>query len=209
MGAEDASLFRARDNLESLYATTALRQLYIALWRGHVEGWPVDRFEIATGLSLTWQGELREDLPPMPRFLNRLLALPIDEQNGLFGELETRIDANIDQAVEAGTFERGVETIRAESLTVVSRETVHVHKASGAATELVEILRRDPLDPTTAEDALALRDRLTKAGKASPPDAQPALRARRPGPRRAVAHARGRRHRPARPHGPPRLARDH
>ena len=167
MGAEDASLFRARDNLESLYATTALRQLYIALWRGHVEDWPVDRFETATGLSLTWQGELREDLPPMPRFLNRLLALPIDEQNGLFGELETRIDANIDQAVETGTFERGVETIRAESLTVVSRETVHVHKASGAATELVEILRRDPLDPTTAEDALALRDRLTEAGKAS------------------------------------------
>ena len=167
MGAEDASLFRARDNLESLYATTALRQLYIALWRGHVEDWPVDRFETATGLSLTWQGELREDLPPMPRFLNRLLALPIDEQNGLFGELETRIDANIDQAVEAGTFERGVETIRAESLTVVSRETVHVHEASGAATELVEILRRDPLDPTTSGDALALRDRLTEAGKAS------------------------------------------
>ena len=181
MCAEDASLFRARDNLESLHATTALRQLYIALWRGHVEGWPVDRFETATGLSLTWQGEIREDLPPMPKFLNRLLALPIDEQNGLFGELETRIDANIDQAVEAGTFERGVETIRAESLTVVSRETVHVHGEpgpwprrgrvspanAGAATELVEILRRDPLDPTTAEDALALRDRLTEAGKAS------------------------------------------
>ena len=165
MGAEDASLFRARDNLESLYATTALRQLYIALWRGHIDGWPIDRFETATGLSLTWQGELKEDLPPMPKFLNRLLALPIDEQNDLFGELETRIDANIDQAVEAGTFERGVETIRAESLTVVSRETVH--ETAGAATELVEILRRDPLKPTTVEDALALRDQLTKAGKAS------------------------------------------
>ena len=167
MGAEDASLFRARDNLESLYATTALRQFYVALWRGHIDGWPIDRFETATGLSLTWQGELKEDLPPMPKFLNRLLALPIDEQNELFGELETRIDANIDQAVEAGTFERGVETIRAESLSVVSRETVHLHEASGAATELVEILRRDPLKPTTVEDALALRDRLAKAGKTS------------------------------------------
>ncbi len=167
MGAEDASLFRARDNLESLYATTALRQFHIALWRGHIDGWPIDRFETATGLSLTWQGELKEDLPPMPKFLNRLLALPIDEQNELFGELETRIDANIDQAVEAGTFERGVETIRAESLSVVSRETVHLHEASGAATELVEILRRDPLKPTMVEDALALRDRLAKAGKAS------------------------------------------
>ncbi len=167
MGTEDAGLFRARDNLESLYAITALRQFYVALRRGHIDGWPIDRFEDATGLSLTWQGELKEDLPPMPKFLNRLLALPIDEQNDLFGELETRIDANIDQAVEAGTFERGVETIRAESLSVVSRETVHVHEASGAATELVEILRRDPLEPTTAEDALTLRERLAKAGKAS------------------------------------------
>ena len=166
MGAEDASLFRARDNLESLYATTALRQFYIALWRGHIQAWPIDRFQDSTGLSLTWQGGIKEDLPPMPKFLNRLLALPIDEQNGLFGELETRIDANIDQAVEAGTFEQGVETIRAGSLTIVSRETVHVHEASGAATELVEILRRDPLEPTTSGDALALRDQLDKAGKA-------------------------------------------
>ena len=167
MGAEDASLFRARDNLESLYATTALRQFYIALWRGHIEGWPVDRFEDATGLSLTWQGEIKEDLPPMPRFLNRLLALPIDEQNALFAELETRIDANIDQAVEAGTFERGVETIRADSLAVLSRETVHVHEATEAATELVEIRRRDPLRPTTTQDALALRERLIASGKQS------------------------------------------
>ena len=208
MGAEDASLFRARDNLESLYATTALRQFYIALWRGHIQAWPIDRFQDATGLSLTWQGELKEDLPPMPKFLNRLLALPIDEQNGLFGELETRIDANIDQAVEAGTFEQGVETIRAASLSVVSRETVHVHEASGAATELVEILRRDPLEPTTAEDALALRDQLDKAGKA------PRLMRNRRSGRVALVHdaplphAGGWRRRPPHPHGPPRLAQD-
>ena len=37
-------------------------------------------------------------------------------------------------------------------------KTVHVHEASGAATELVEIVRRDRLVPLTAGDALALRD---------------------------------------------------
>ena len=118
----------------------------------------MDRFEDATGLKLIWEGSLKEDLPPMPRFLNRLLALPIAEQNELFAELEARIEANIEQAIEAGTHEQGVETIRADSLTVASRETVHVHEASGAATELVEIVRRDRLVPLAAEDALALRD---------------------------------------------------
>ena len=118
----------------------------------------MDRFEDATGLKLIWEGSLKEDLPPMPRFLNRLLALPITEQNELFAELEARIEANIEQAIEAGTHEQGVETIRADSLTVASRETVHVHEASGAATELVEIVRHDRLVPLQADDALALRD---------------------------------------------------
>ena len=158
MGGDDATLFRASDNLESPYAKVALRQFYIALWRGNIAGWSMDRFEDATGLKLIWEGSLKEDLPPMPRFLNRLLALPIAEQNELFAELETRIEANIEQAIEAGTHEQGVETIRADSLTVASRETDHVHEASGAATELVEIVRRDRLVPLTAGDALALRD---------------------------------------------------
>ena len=39
----------------------------------------------------------------MPRFLNRLLALPIAEQNQLFAELEQRIASNIEQAIEAGS----------------------------------------------------------------------------------------------------------
>ena len=158
MGGGDATLFRAGDNLESPYAKAALRQFYIALWRGNIAGWSMDRFEDATGLKLIREGALKEDLPPMPRFLNRLLALPIAEQNELFAELETRIEANIEQAIEAGTHEQGVETIRADSLRIASREAVHVHEASGAATELVEIVRRDRLAPLTADDALALRD---------------------------------------------------
>ena len=156
MGGDDTALFRASDNLESLYAKSALRQFYIALWRGHIEGWSLARFEEATGLKLTWEGSLKEDLPPMPKFLNRLLALPIAEQNALFAALEARIEANIDHAIEAGTFERGVETIASDSLSTGARETVFVHEASGAETELVEVLRRDRLEPLTADAALKL-----------------------------------------------------
>ena len=154
MGGDDTALFRASDNLESLYAKSALRQFYIALWRGHIEGWSLAGFEEATGLKLTWEGSLKEDLPPMSQFLNRLLALPIAEQNTLFAALETRIEANIEHAMEAGTFERGVETIAADSLSVASRETVFVHEGSGADTEIVEIARKDRLEPLTTDAAL-------------------------------------------------------
>ena len=159
MGGSDAALFRESDNLESVYARAALRQFYGALWRGSIEGWTLERFEKATGLKLTWEGSLKEDLPPMPRFLNRLLALPIAEQNQLFAELESRIASNIEQAIEAGSYEVGVETVTADSLAIAGRETLYEHPGTGAATELVEIVRRDKLVPLTAESALEIGER--------------------------------------------------
>ena len=156
MGGDDQALFRESDNLESLYAKAALRRFYIALWRGNIPGWSLDRFADATGLKLVHEGNLKEDLPPMPRFLNRLLALPIDEQNQLFAELEERIAANIEQAMEAGAYEVGVETVRADSLAIAGRETLYEHPGTGALTELVEIIRRDRLEPLAADVALEI-----------------------------------------------------
>ena len=154
---EGNAMFRPEDNLESPYAKAALRRLYIALWRGNIAGWSLERFETATGLSLTYEGGLKEDLPPMPKFLNRLLALPIAEQNALFAALEERIAALIAEAMESGSYDRGVETVHADSLVLASREPVFTHEATGAVTELCEIRRRDKLEPLTAETALALR----------------------------------------------------
>ena len=169
MGGDDQALFRESDNLESLYARAALRQFYSSLWLERIAGWTVERFEKATGLKVDHKGGLKEELPPMPRFLNRLLALPIDEQNELFAQLEERIAANIEQAVEAGTYHAGVETVRADSLTLAGRESIYNHPGTGASTELVEILRRDRLEPTTAEAALEI------GGRNPGPDGRPAL----------------------------------
>ena len=169
MGGSDAALFRESDNLESAYAKAALRQFYSALWRGCIEGWNVERFQESTGLKIVHEGGLKDELPPMPKFLNRLLALPIAEQNQLFAELEARIAANIEAAIEAGSYEVGVETVTADSLIVSGRETLYEHPGTGAATELVEIVRRDRLEPLTAEAALEI-------GKRDPgPDGKPRL----------------------------------
>ena len=156
MGGSDAALFRESDNLESAYAKAALRQFYSALWRGRIDGWNAERFQDSTGLKIVHEGGLKDDLPPMPKFLNRLLALPIAEQNQLFAELEERIAANIEQAIEAGSYEVGVETVVADSLAIAGRETLYEHPGTGAATELVEIVRRDRLEPLGADAALAM-----------------------------------------------------
>ena len=166
--AQAGGLFRAEDNLESVYAKAALRLLYLALARGDVDGWTLERFETATGLSLlTGEGAVREALPPMSRFMNRLLALPIDDQNALFAALEVRIAAKVAEAVEGGVYEQGVETVRADSLILESREAVFVHAASGAATALCAIRRRDRLKALTADGALRMRSEALAAGRSA------------------------------------------
>jgi len=148
-------LFRSDDNLESIYGRAALRQLYVLLHAGKVEGCSLQAFEDATGLRLTdGDGSLREDLPPITTFLNRLLALTIDLQNTLFGAFEDLLRTRIEGAVASGTYDLGVETVTAESLTVTDRRTLYTHPQTGAETQVFTITRRDRNQPFTLADAL-------------------------------------------------------
>ncbi len=162
MGDDNATLFRECDNFESEYARAALRMFYLDLYAGRVGHWSAERFEGETGLRITdGDGQLLTDLPPMHTFLNRLLALEISEQNELFSHLEELVETNIRDAIESGTYNRGVERITAAGLEVVSRESA-AQSAAGAATQLVEILRRDRLRPLKLGDALEIRARERK-----------------------------------------------
>ena len=146
----DESLFRAEDNLESPHALSALRLMYLSIHHDHVPGWTEQRFTESTGLVLSdSEGGFKDSLPPMPRFLNRLLALPIDEQNDLFGHFQARLHAVIQAAKDAGVYNQGVEAIVADSLVVKCRHP------GPEGTEIVEIARRDALKPFTADQAVA------------------------------------------------------
>jgi predicted RNA methylase len=152
-------LFRADDNLESPYGRAALRQLYLLLFAGKVPGCSLEAFQGATGLHLTDQdGSLREELPPITTFLNRLLALTIELQNTLFGVFEGLLRAKIEGARASGTYDVGIETLTAESLTVIQRQVVHVHPTTGAETQVFTVRRRERNQP------LALTEALDRAG---------------------------------------------
>ncbi len=151
-------LFRAEDNLEGDQARAALRQFYMLLVQGAIKGCSLQRFEEATGLSLTFEGgTLKEYLPPITTFLNRLLALPIALQNTVFTAFEELLNARIEAAIALGIHDVGLETIRAESLIVTDRRTVWQHE-SGAETRLFTVQRKDRNQPLSVDEALTIRD---------------------------------------------------
>lgn len=150
------NMFRPQDNLESAYARDALRQLYGLLADGKVEGCSLLAFEAATGLSLLDDGGLKDELPPITTFLNRMLALTIDLQNIIFEIFEGLLANRIEGAIASGTFEMGLETLRAESFMVSARETIYTHPGTGAVTQLLTIERKDRVAPLRVADARAL-----------------------------------------------------
>jgi P-loop containing NTP hydrolase pore-1/C-terminal domain on Strawberry notch homologue len=147
-------LFRPEDNLESPYARDALRQLYRRLYRGDVAGCSLGAFEDATGLSLTDDNGLKDDLPPITTFLNRLLALTIDMQAVLFSAFEELLDARIEGAIAAGVYDLGLETLRAESFRVTDARVIYTHPGSGAETQLLSIAQKQRNTPLSLIDAL-------------------------------------------------------
>jgi hypothetical protein len=147
-------LFRPEDNLESPYARDALRQLYRRLYRGDVAGCSLGAFEDATGLSLTDDNGLKDDLPPITTFLNRLLALTIHMQGILFTAFEELLAQRIEGAIAAGIYDLGLETLRAESFRVTDARVIYTHPGSGAETQLLTIAEKRRNTPTSLADAL-------------------------------------------------------
>ena len=151
-------LFRPEDNLESPYARDALRQLYVLLYAGKVEQCSLATFESMTGLSLTdGRGCLKDELPPITTFLNRLLALTIDMQNVLFTVFEQLLSAKVESAIAAGSYDLGLETLSADSFTVTGSEPIYVHPATGAETRLLTIAMQERNQPVPLEKAFELR----------------------------------------------------
>ena len=146
-------LFRPEDNLESYYARDALRQLYHLLVRGKVEGCSLERFEEATGLKLMDANGIKDELPPITTFLNRLLALTIDLQNVLFTAFEQLLNARIEGAIASGTYDAGLETLRAESFVVAERRVIYTHPGTGAQTRLLTITERRRNRPVGLQEA--------------------------------------------------------
>lgn len=134
------NLFDPADNLESTYAKEALHRWFGLLFTGKLEAVTLARFEQLTGLSIEGpDGSMVDDLPTIQRWLNRILALPIALQNGIFDEFLGLVEARIDAARQAGTLDLGVETILVEHFEVLSDTLLRTDARSGATTHLLQL----------------------------------------------------------------------
>ena len=146
------NLFDPADNLESEYAKDALVTWFNLLDQGKLTSTTMDDFCARTGLELyDSDGNLKEELPPIQRWLNRLLALPIGLQNVIFDEFLSLVETRVAAARKAGTLDVGVETITADTATVVDDTLLRTDPLSGATSHLltIEIARKKmpiPLD---------------------------------------------------------------
>ncbi len=150
-------MFREEDNLESAIARSALRGYYADLACGRAEAMGYETFTDWTALRLIDQeGILLEELPPIQRFLNRVLALPIHMQNALFEEFMARISDQTEQARQAGTLDLGVETLRGDKIVQTSAEDLWTCPTSGAVTRIIGLEVTDPVRIRFANEALEM-----------------------------------------------------
>ncbi|OYU33100.1 strawberry notch-like NTP hydrolase domain-containing protein [Novosphingobium sp. PASSN1] len=146
------NLFDPADNLESIYAKEALNRWFGLLFMGKLEAVGLARFQDLTGLRIeSADGGMVDDLPTIQRWLNRILALPIALQNGIFDEFLGLVEARIDAARAAGTLDLGLETIAVESFEILSDTLLRTDSVSGATTHLLELEIARALKPVTLD----------------------------------------------------------
>ncbi len=140
--ASGAGLFTAADNLESKYAEDALEVFFSDLYSNRT---PLNFHEITRAMGLNnlidnKTGGLNvSNIPEIPRFLNRLLSLQSHEQDEVFDEFSRRLDEIVQVAIQNGTYDNGMETLRAQSIVKTRDDVAHTDERTGAATRYVEV----------------------------------------------------------------------
>lgn len=151
-------MFREEDNLESPIARAALRGYYSDLVHGRAEAMSYALFFDWTALKLIDKdGVLLEELPPIQRFLNRVLALPIHMQNALFAEFMQRIADQTERARAAGTLDIGIETLKGDTITQTSVDDLWTCPQTGAVTKIIGLKIEDAVSYMSGSDRLAIK----------------------------------------------------
>jgi len=154
--AGSSGMFQAADNLESTEAKEALRTFFKDLYNGKVDGITLAEFQEQTGLELVdKEGQLRQDLPEITQFLNRVLSMKIEKQNQVFGQYESRLEAKVRQAIADGTLDQGMETLKADKIEVEDEQVVYTEPRTGAKTHYVKLKVSNRNEPRPFDEILS------------------------------------------------------
>ena len=160
-----SGIFGEKDNLESPLSSQALREFYRRLGNGRIPGLDAQDVLGKMGLDKAFYDEfgrfkINEDVASdITKFLNRLLALPVEEQNKVFTAFEDIRDSYYQAAVENGTLDMGLENVKADKVEIKQDDVVYTDSVTGAETRYVKAtLYRKPEVLQTVEAAEGYHD---------------------------------------------------
>jgi hypothetical protein len=137
-------MFSERDNLESEYAELAVRSLIKDIKNGDllpdISWQDVEQEMGLDNLIDPKTGDIAESkLPPVSRFLNRILSVRIARQNKYFRAFMERLEANVNAAAERGELDTGLQTINTVNAKKTRDVVVHTDPATGSEAHYLEI----------------------------------------------------------------------
>lgn len=144
----------AKYNFESDYGRAAIRALYQGVLRGDaIPGISEARQALRDMAVLRTDKDGREtiaqgDMTDVPRFLNRILALRLNDQNAFFDHFAALFDHAVTAAKQNGTFDEGVTDVKAQSIKLLSQNLIRTDSTSGAETRHYELELERPNLPT-------------------------------------------------------------
>jgi len=135
-GQRDAGsgVFSERDNLENPISEDALAKYY--------ETAP-DEVIRELGIKIYDKNGLinksATDLRNVPKFLNRILALRVEDQNEVFENFYSILEEMTENAMKDGTLDRGMESYKADKIEVADEKPVYQDENTHAETKYVQL----------------------------------------------------------------------
>lgn len=137
-----AGVFTERDNLEGPYGNPAVRWLIEDVVANKVEGFTAQDLVDELGLTgiVDDKGKLNSTkVPPVAKFLNRLLSARVERQGQWFEAFAARMDALVEKAIADGNLDTGMQELKAKRITVDEDHLVRTDQETGAETRLLRL----------------------------------------------------------------------
>lgn len=152
-GQRDAGsgVFSERDNLENPISEDALAKYYESVPDEVIRELGIKIYD-KNGLI----NKSSTDLRNVPKFLNRILALRVEDQNEVFENFYSILEEMTENAMKDGTLDRGMESYKADKIEVADEKPVYQDENTHAETKYVQlkVYNRPTLIPyESVEDA--------------------------------------------------------
>ena len=139
-----SGMFGAKDNLETDLAKDSLREFYHRLGKNLIEG--VDGMKTLDRLGLKEKFtdefgafKVNENVArDISTFLNRILALEVDEQNIVFDAFISIYEMELEAAIQSGTLDTGMENVKADKIEVVDDKVIRKDENTGSETHYIQ-----------------------------------------------------------------------